>query len=87
MKKKILVEAWSDCESSSSDDESMIETRANFCLMAKDDKVCNIDDLDTLQHEYDCLYIHFEKLMSKCKELKNSCLFILSLIMLKMNMR
>ena len=48
MKKKILVEAWSDCESSSSDDESMIETRANFCLMAKDDKVCNIDDLDTL---------------------------------------
>ena len=48
MKKKILVEAWSDCESSSSNDESMIEARANFCLMEKDDKVCNIDDLDTL---------------------------------------
>ena len=48
MKKKILVEAWSDCESSSSNDESMIEARANFCLMAKDDKVCNIDDFDDL---------------------------------------
>ena len=57
MKKKILVEAWSDCESSSSNDESIIEARANFCLMEKDDKVCNIDDFDdlgTLQHEYDC---------------------------------
>ena len=64
MKKKILVKTWSHCESSSSNDESMIEARANFCLMAKDDKVCNIDDLDTLQHEYDCLFIN----------LKNSCL-------------
>ena len=69
MKKKILVNAWSDFESSSSNDESMIEARANFCLMEKDDKVCNIDDLDdldTLQHEYDCLFIDFEKIMSKC---------------------
>ena len=48
MKKKILVETWSDRESSSSNDESMIEAKANFCLMEKDDKVCNIDDLDTL---------------------------------------
>ena len=40
--------------------------------MAKDDKVCNTDDLDTLQHEYCCLFIDFEKLMSKCKELKKT---------------
>ena len=40
--------------------------------MAKDDKVCNNDDLDTLQHEYDCLFINFEKLMSRCKELKKT---------------
>ena len=75
MKKKIMVETWSDCESSSFSDQSMIEPRANFCFMAKDDKVCNIDDfddLDTLQHEYDCLFINFEKLMSKCKELKKT---------------
>ena len=32
MKKKILVEAWSDCESSSSNDESMIEARLIFYL-------------------------------------------------------
>ena len=53
----------------------MIEAKANFCLMVKDDKVCNIDDfddLDTLQHEYDCLFIDFEKLMSKCKKLKKT---------------
>ena len=75
MKKKILVETWSDCDSSSSDDESMIEAKANFYLMEKDDKVCNndnFDDLNTLQHEYDCLFIDFEKLMSKCKELKKT---------------
>ena len=69
MKKKILMETWSDCYSFSSNDESMIEARANFCLMVKDDKVCNndeFDDLDTLQHEYDsCLLI-----------LKNSCLSV-----------
>ena len=56
--KKILVETWSDCYSFSSDDESMIEAKANFCLMAKEKKVCNNDfnDLDILQHEYDCLF-------------------------------
>ena len=37
-----------DCKSSSSNEESMIEARANFFLMAKDDKVCNIEDLDIL---------------------------------------
>ena len=35
MKKKILVETWSDCESFSSNDESMIEARANFSLWQK----------------------------------------------------
>ena len=75
MKKKTLVETWSDCDSSLFDDESMIEARANFCLMEKDDKVCNIDDLDdldTLQHEYDCLFVDFEKLMLKCKDFKKT---------------
>ena len=53
----------------------MIEARANFFLMAKKDKVCNDDDLDdydTLQHEYDCLFIDFEKLMSKFKDFKKT---------------
>ena len=62
MKNKILVETWSDYDSSSSGDESMIKAKANFCLMAKDDKVSNNDDfndLDTLQDEYDCLFIDF----------------------------
>ena len=75
MKKKILVETWSNCDSSSSDDELMIEARENFYLKGKIDKVCNnddFDDLDTLQHKYDCLFIEFEKLMSKCKNLKKT---------------
>ena len=72
MKKKILVKTQSDCDSSSSYDESMIEARTNFCRLAKDDKVCNNDDLDTLQHEYDYLFIDFEKLMLKCKEFKKT---------------
>ena len=71
MKKKILVETWSDCDPSSSDDESIIEAKANFCLMEKEDMVCN-DDYDTLQHEYDCLFIDFEKLMEKCKYFKKT---------------
>ena len=50
MKKKILVETWSNSDPFSSDDESIIEARANFFLMVKQDKVCN-DDYDTLQHE------------------------------------
>ena len=79
MKKKILVETWFDCESSSFIDEWMIEAKANFCLtclMEKDDKVCNIDDFDTLQYEYDYLFIDFEKLMSKYKELKKTITYL-----------
>ena len=75
IKKKILVETWSNCDSSSSDDESMIEVRVNFYRMAKEDKLYNnddFDDYDTLQHEYDYLFIDFEKLMSKCKDLKKT---------------
>ena len=73
MKKKILVETWSVCDPSLSDDESIIDARANFFHMEKEDKVCNdddFDDYDILQHEFDCLFIDFEKLMSKCKDLK-----------------
>ena len=43
MKKKILLKLGPNCDSSSSDDESIIEARANFCLMAKEEKVCNND--------------------------------------------
>ena len=52
----------------------MIETRANFYLMAKKEKVCsyNFDDLDTLQYEYDCLFIYFEILMLKYKHFKKT---------------
>ena len=37
-------------------------------------KVCNndFDDLDILQHEYDCLFIDFDKLMLKCKDFKKT---------------
>ena len=62
MKKKILVETWSDWDSFSSNNESMIEARVNFFLMVKEDKVCNnddFDDYDTLQHKYVCLFIDF----------------------------
>ena len=52
----------------------MIEVRANFCLMENEEKVCNndFDDLDILQHEYDCLFIDFDKLMLKCKDFKKT---------------
>ena len=45
-KRKILVKTWSDNDPSSSDEESIMESRANLCLREKDDKVCN-DDFDT----------------------------------------
>ena len=50
----------------------MIEVRAKFCLMENKEKVCNndFDDLNTLQHEYDCLFTDFDKLMLKCKDFK-----------------
>ena len=42
--------------------------------MVKEKKVCNndFDNLDTLQHEYDCLFIDFEKLMLKYKDFKKT---------------
>ena len=42
--------------------------------MGKEEKVCNndFDDWDILQHEYDCLFIWFEKLMLKCKDFKKT---------------
>ena len=59
MQKKILLKLGPNYYSSLSDDESMIEARANFYLMAKEEKVYNndFDDLDILQHEDDCLFI------------------------------
>ena len=41
-----MVKTWSDNDPSSSDEESIVESRANLCLREKDDKVCN-DDFDT----------------------------------------
>ena len=39
---------------SSSNGEPKVEVKANLCLMAKDDEVCNdeLDDYDNLQNEY-----------------------------------
>ena len=45
-----MVATWSDSNPFSSDGDSKMEIKANFCLMAKDDKVC-LDELggfDTL---------------------------------------
>ena len=86
MKKKILVETWSDSDPSSSNDESIIEERANFCLMEKEDMVCN-DDYDTLQHEYDCLLILKNSWKNANISKKLLLLSIFNLKMLKMNMR
>ena len=59
MKRKTWWKTWSDYDSSSSNDESMIEVKVNFFLMVKEEKVCNndFDDLDMLQHKYDCLFL------------------------------
>ena len=68
-KKKAMVATWSDSDESSSDEEAEINIKANLCLMAKEDEVCDddLDDYDDIQHEYDCLFNDFEKLMEKCK--------------------
>ena len=70
----MLVETWFDSDLSLFDEKLIVEVKANLCLMAKDDKVCNddFDDYDTLQNEYDCLFNDFEKLMCKCKDFKKT---------------
>ena len=71
-KKKIKVETWSNSDSSSSDGVSEVETAINLCLMKNDDEVCDdkLDDYDTLQNEYECLFNDFEKLKHRCKNFK-----------------
>ena len=64
-----MVVTWSDSDVSSSDEESKINIKADLCLMAKENEVCDDDlnDYDDIQHEYDCLFNDFEKLMKKFK--------------------
>ena len=71
-KKKAMMVTWSDSNLSSSDSESKMEIKANFCLMEKDDEVCldELDDIDTLQNEYECLFNDFQKLRHGCKDYK-----------------
>ena len=77
-KKKAMVATWSDNDPSLSDGEPKMEVKANLCLMAKDDKVCldELDDFDTLQNEYECLFNDFEKLRHKCKDYKKNHCYI-----------
>ena len=58
--------------------------------MKKEKKVCNydFDDLDILQHEYDCLFNDFEKLLLKYKDFKKTITsFNFELENAKMSMR
>ena len=80
-KKKAMVVTWSDNDVSFSNEESIINIKANLYLMANEDEVCDddLDDYDDIQHEYDCLFNDFEKLMEKCKAYRKSLhLLILS---------
>ena len=78
---------YTSCE----DEEPEIQAKANFCLMAIDDEVCNdeLDDYDILNNEYEGLLVDFEKLLHKCTKHKKQLLHlllnlkILSMIMLK----
>ena len=71
-KKKDMVATWSDSDPSSSDGEQKMKIKANLFLIAKDDEVClnELDDFDTLQNEYECLFNDFKKLRHKCKDYK-----------------
>ena len=62
-----MVATWSDSDVSSSDEELEINITANLCFMAKEDEVCDDDLDDDIQHEYDCLFNDYEKLMEKGK--------------------
>ena len=63
MKKKAMIATWSDSDSSSSDEESEIRAKANLCLMAIDNEICNdeLDDFDDIQNEYEGLLKDYEK--------------------------
>ena len=49
-------------------EEPEIQAKANICLMAIDDAVCDdeLDDYDILNNEYEGLLVDFEKLLHKC---------------------
>ena len=67
-----MVATWSDSDASSSDEESKINIKANLCLMANENEVCDdvLDNYDDIQHEYDCLFNDFEKLMENVKHIE-----------------
>ena len=54
-------------EIASTSSSQVINENEKMCLMAKEDEVCDddLDDYDDIQHEYDCLFNDFEKLMEK----------------------
>ena len=89
-KKKAMVATWSDNDISFPDEESKINIKANLCLQAKEDEVCDddLDDYDDIQHEQDCLFNDFEKLMEKCKAYRKTITsLILNLNILRKVMR
>ena len=61
MEKEML---YTSCD----DEEPKIQAKANICLMAIDNEVCNdeLDDYDILNNEYEGLLKDFEKLLQKC---------------------
>ena len=48
-----MVATWSDSHVSSLNEGSNINIKANLCLMAKEDEVCDddLDDYDDIKHE------------------------------------
>ena len=69
-KKKAIVATWFDSDPSSSDGEPKMEIKANLLFLDKDDEVCldELDDFDTLQNEYECLFNDFENFRHRCKD-------------------
>ena len=68
MEKKDMMATWFDSDSFSFDEEPDIQAKANICLMAIDDEVCDdeLDDYDIFNNEYEGLLVDFEKLLHKC---------------------
>ena len=62
---------YTSCE----DEELEVQAKANLCLMAIDDEVCNDDELDDyeiLHDEYEGLLVDFEKLLHKCTKYRKT---------------
>ena len=82
MEKEML---YTSCD----DEEPKIQAKANICLMAIDNEVCNdeLDDYDDLQNEYEGLLKDYEKLLHMCTKFRKQFLhLLLNLKMLSMIM-